>query len=372
VNTQLKSHSRELVSEAISPASLRELIDACPYPVAKVDRAWNITYSNVTATEVLFARESPIGKNYGACFPAQEHEPPSQSRYHPAMDEKTAVEFTTFLTAPLNLWMSISARPISDGIVIFFRDITLERQTFDALIKAEHLSSLGRLTAAIAHEIRNPLEAVTNLLYLAQQSREMDDLKDYLYSAERELGRASSIVSETLRFNRNSVLSLVSCDSLVREVLLLQREHLLNARIQTDTRSLRSAQVLCKEGEIRQILSNLVANAIDAMSPAGGRLVIRTRNTTRKAMQGTVITVADTGIGMSHYTLARSFDPFFTTKNDQGNGLGLWISRELAGRHGGVLKAKSSQRAGQSGSVFQLFLPTHPADPLWSPVETPI
>jgi signal transduction histidine kinase len=358
VNAQLNPVSS---NPGISAASLPELLNACPYPIATVDREWNVAYTNSAAREVLFGGDNPTGKNYWDCFPDQGRtESSSKNSYQRAMDYEAPSEFIEFYPPPRDRWMSVTIRPVSDGIAIFFRDVTSERQTADALINAESLSSLGRLASAIAHEIRNPLESVTNLLYLAQQSREIDELKGYVLWAGRELDRASLIVSQTLRFNRPTISSLVSCDALVKEILSLQRARLLSARIQTDIRYLRSVEVIGKEGEIRQILSNLIMNAIDAMSFGGGRLVIRIRRTIRKRTEGTVITVADTGVGMSNYTLARSFDPFFTTKSNQGNGLGLWISRELADRHGGTLKARSSQRAGQSGSVFQLFLPLDP------------
>jgi signal transduction histidine kinase len=204
----------------------------------------------------------------------------------------------------------------------------------------------------------NPLEAVTNLLYLAEQTDELDPVKEYVRIAEQEVERASLIVGQTLRFNRKAdQATMISCDALLKEILVLQKARLSGARIKADTGAVRAVQVCANEGEIKQILVSLITNSIDAMSPQGGRLVVRARDTNRKNRRGVVITVADSGAGMSRETLKRSFDPFFTTKKDYGNGLGLWISRELAGKHGGTLKARSTQRTGGSGSVFQLFVP---------------
>jgi signal transduction histidine kinase len=117
--------------------------------------------------------------------------------------------------------------------------------------------------------------------------------------------------------------------------------------------------VICFDGEIRQVLSNLVANAIDAIGAGGGRLAVRSRNGThwKTGRKGMVITIADTGSGMSAYTLSRIFEPFFTTKDGKGTGLGLWISREIVVRHQGVLAARSTQSSARSGTVFALFLP---------------
>ena len=115
----------------------------------------------------------------------------------------------------------------------------------------------------------------------------------------------------------------------------------------------------CFEGEIRQVLSNLVSNAIDAMQPQGGRLLLRSRPGTdwKTGRRGLVITVADTGTGIPARVLKRIFEPFYTTKGMSGTGLGLWISREIIDRHHGVLRFRSSQKEGGSGTVVTMFLP---------------
>ena len=117
--------------------------------------------------------------------------------------------------------------------------------------------------------------------------------------------------------------------------------------------------VRCFEGEIRQVLSNLVSNGLDAMAANGGRLFVRTRIATNwiAAQRGVVITVADEGTGISQVSMAKLFTPFFTTKGITGNGLGLWVSREIIDRHKGALRVRSRQANGASGTVFALFLP---------------
>jgi signal transduction histidine kinase len=344
----------------ISAVALQSLLHSCPYPVAKLDFSGMVEYVNPAAKRILFVDENPVGRYYWSLFEGRV-EPDSiwKSRHYLAIeDNRPPPEFVEFFAPPINLWMAISVRPVSDGIFLFFRDITSEKNCADALQNTERLASLGRLSSTIVHEILNPLEAVTNLLYLAEQSGELGPVKEYVQLAGQEIERASLIVAQTLRFNRKSTqTSVVSCDTLLNDVLSLQKSHLASVHVKADTHAIRNVRVRGNEGEIRQIVVNLITNSIDAMSSGGGQLVVRARHSTRRSAKGVVITVADSGSGMSNETLKRSFEPFFTTKKDNGNGLGLWISRELAHKHGGTLKGRSSQQPGRCGSVFQLFLP---------------
>ena len=137
------------------------------------------------------------------------------------------------------------------------------------------------------------------------------------------------------------------------------RADLLNAHVRVERRDRNSRPVTCFEGEILQVLSNFIGNAIDAMTPRGGRLLIRSREGTewRTGRKGIILTVADTGCGMSQQTLTRIFEPFFTTKDHKGNGIGLWISRGIVERHRGTLTVRSRQSANGSGTIFAFFLP---------------
>ena len=256
--------------------------------------------------------------------------------------------------------MQIFVRPVPDGILVIFRDVTEQRRAATALIQTEKLAAVGRLAASIAHEINNPLESVTNLLYLARRSQEMDEVQDYLDSAERELRRVSVISNQTLRFYKQSTdPMMVTCDDLLESVLSIYQGRLLNSHVRVETRGRAERPVECFEGEIRQVLNNLVGNAIDAMHPGGGRLLIRSREgvSWRTGQRGITMTVADTGSGMSPQTLLKLFDAFYTTKGIGGTGLGLWVSREIVERHHGRLRVRSSQRRGCSGTVFTMFLP---------------
>ena len=241
-----------------------------------------------------------------------------------------------------------------------FENVDVRRKAEAALIQNEKLAAVGRLAASIAHEINNPLESVTNLLYLAQSTENLTEVREFLDTAERELRRVSVISSQTLRFYRQSSNPrAITCQDLFTSVLSIYQGRLVNSNVIVEKRKRATAPVLCFDGEIRQVLNNLVGNAIDAMHPAGGRLVLRSREATdwRTGRKGLGLTVADTGGGMSPGTLRRIFDAFYTTKGIGGTGLGLWVSKEIIDRHGGVLKVRSRQQPGRSGTVFYLFMP---------------
>ena len=243
-------------------------------------------------------------------------------------------------------------------------DVTERRLAETALLQSEKLAAVGRLAASIAHEINNPLESVTNLLYLARNGKKIEEVQEYLDTAERELRRVSVISSQTLRFHRQSTNPKeVTCEDLIETVLSIHQGRIVNSHVTVERRLRATRPVACFEGEIRQVLNNFVGNAIDAMHPVGGTLFVRGRNATDwgTGRHGLSITIADTGSGMSPQTLKKIFEPFFTTKGLSGTGLGLWVSKEIIDRHEGVLRVRTSQRSPHTGTVFSLFLPFLPA-----------
>jgi PAS domain S-box-containing protein len=247
-------------------------------------------------------------------------------------------------------------KPEMEGVTL---DVTERHLSQLALLQNEKLAAVGRLAASIAHEINNPLESVTNLLYLARTSENFGDVKQYLETAERELRRVSAISNQTLRFHRQSTKPRsVTCDELFESVLSIYQGRLINSDVDISKRKRTHSPIECFDGEIRQVLNNLVGNALDAM-PHSGRLVIRSREGTNWATGdfGVVLTVADTGSGMPKAVREKIFEAFYTTKGIGGTGLGLWLSQEIVARHNGTLRVRSSQVAGHSGTVFTLFLP---------------
>ena len=240
-------------------------------------------------------------------------------------------------------------------------EVTQQKKAEQALIQSEKLAVVGRLASSIAHEINNPLESVTNLLYLAGHSDNLPDTKYFIQTAEQELRRVSVIANQTLRFHKQSSSPQeITSKQLIDSVTSLFQSRMVNAGIEIALRIRAQAPVRCFEGEIRQVLSNLVGNAIDAMhSHSGGRLLLRSRigRDWRTGRQGLVFTVADTGGGISLAAQGRIFEPFFTTKGIGGTGLGLWVSSEIINRHHGTVHLRSSTKDGCSGTVFTVFLP---------------
>ena len=239
-------------------------------------------------------------------------------------------------------------------------EITQQKKTEMALMQSEKLAVMGRLAASIAHEINNPLESLTNLLYLAARSGDPEKVQEYIHTAERELRRVSAISSQTLRFHKQaSSPRAITCKELIDSVLSLYQGRIVNSGIRIEERVRALRPLRCFEGEIRQVLSNLVSNAIDAMHPLGGRLLLRTREATNwiTGERGVTFTVADTGTGIPPSALNRIFEAFFTTKDIGGTGLGLWVSSEIVNRHRGAFRVRSTQKQGHSGTVFTMFLP---------------
>jgi PAS domain S-box-containing protein len=339
---------------------LHQVLEATTDAVVSIDRQWRMTYMNRRAREIVAPRGDVIGLNIWETFPHLIYDgSPYEKYYRRAMNEGLAGEFEAYYPDPLNIWVHVNARPSKDGIVFFFRDITLVKRTETALKESEKLATVGRLAASIAHEINNPLESVTNLLFLALNTTNRDELHKYLQIAERELTRVSAITNQTLRFYRQSTSPrTVPCEELIDSVLAIHHRRILNSRVQVDLRLRATRPLNCFEGEIRQVLNNLIGNAIDAM-PQGGRLCIRSREGTHwpRRRYGLILTVADTGSGIPTENLRKIFEPFFSTKGPAGTGLGLWVSHEIVQRHQGIVHVRSSQRSARRGTVFTLFLP---------------
>ena len=251
-------------------------------------------------------------------------------------------------------------------IAAFIADLTLQKKSEEVLRQTEKLAVAGRFAASIAHEINNPLEAITNCLYLMAQGELVPDSRAYLEMAQTELDMVSKITMQTLRFYRSSSRAQRSdVRDTIQSVLDLMDRRLKQQAIEAQRRFRETPLIVVHSGEIRQVLANLVGNAIDAL-PLGGRLILRTapaRDWTN-GTEGVRITVADDGTGMDEATRARIFDAFFSTKGITGTGLGLWISQEIVSKHGGHLRVRSRKRTEShgGGTVFAMFLPLESTD----------
>jgi PAS domain S-box-containing protein len=260
-----------------------------------------------------------------------------------------------------------SGAPIRDssgqliGIVLVFRDITERRMSEGALMRAEKLAAAGRLAASVAHEVNNPLEGLTNLIYIARRSDDFGEIRQLLSQAEDELGRIAHITRQSLGFYREtSTPAHFKPSTIVREVTEFYSSRAKRLGVSFIVNAKTDREVLGSAGELRQVLSNLLANSLDACTSGAvirvdANPAIDPRNPSRAGVR---ITIADTGLGIPPEHLENIFEPFFTTKKDTGTGLGLWVSRELVVKHGGSMRVRSRTTDPLCGTIFSIFLPS--------------
>jgi light-regulated signal transduction histidine kinase (bacteriophytochrome) len=349
----------------LSEARFRQLTHALPSPVWTSDDDGQLTYVNHKW------REQKLGER-GRWYEKVGLGPEEEARC--AQLWKTAVAAgTTFETELLfhagsedgerwNLVRSIPFLRVDDtraGWVGTCTDLTDRRDREAALRMAEKLALTGRMTSVIAHEINNPLEAITNVLYLmGQEVRGNTSALNYIEMAQYEIERISGITKQTLRWSKDSIrqAEFATAGELFDDVVRLFAAKLRNRQITVTIGRGESLRFYGVVGQIRQVMANLVSNALDAVS-AGGRVWLDA--TTGES--GLEIVVRDEGQGMSEETQRQLFRPFFSTKGDLGNGLGLYISNEIVERHGGRLTVESTLGI---GTTMRLTLPDIAAEKL--------
>lgn len=239
-------------------------------------------------------------------------------------------------------------------------DVTERRKGEEALRVAEKFATAGRMAAALSHEINNPLEAVTNIMYLMRTDAELTSrLRELAATADRELSRVAHIVRQSLSFYREDTRpTAVALHHVADEVLALYERKIQLAGVKVETRYDFRGELPAVAGEVRQVISNLLINALDAVSEKG-RIALRVAagpNWNGKGMR-VRITVADDGPGIPVELRRKIFQPFVTTKGEKGTGLGLWVSSGILHKYGGTLRVHSSTRAGKSGTCFIAYFP---------------
>ena len=259
-----------------------------------------------------------------------------------------------------------SAAPIRDdgdeliGVVLVFRDVTADRKAEEILRKTEKLAAAARLSATVAHEINNPLAAVVNLIYIAKSMPDTPPtVAQHLTQAEQELERVAHITRQALAFYReSSTPEPVEISALVDSVLRLYSNKLAAKSIRVKCKLDNCAPIRGILGELRQAVSNLVANAIDAVE-LNGTITIAGRMVSASGDETVEIVVADDGAGIAAEHIDRIFEPFFTTKKDVGTGLGLWATKTIIERHGGTIEVRLRQDGnGSRGTSFAIQLPS--------------
>jgi len=244
------------------------------------------------------------------------------------------------------------------------------RQAQEALRKSEKLAVAGRLAASIAHEINNPLESVTNLLFLMRTANPAN-YAAHLKQAEQELARVTEITKQTLHFYREPARpGPVNVVPVLESVLTLYHPRIASAGVHLQREFKTAIPILAAPGELRQVFSNLIINAVDAMRH-GGRLIVRTHSASdpaNPAIRGVRVSIADNGMGISKEILHRIFEPFVTTKGETGTGLGLWVTAEIIHKLGGRIRVRSRVSSQPNDratikTVFSIFFPACDENP---------
>ncbi|UWZ82008.1 PAS domain-containing sensor histidine kinase [Occallatibacter riparius] len=260
--------------------------------------------------------------------------------------------------------ISVTISPICDetGTVIaaskIARDISDKKRMERLLLQSEKLAATGRMAAAVAHEINNPLESLINLIFLARQNSAPDSkASKLLATAEEEMERLSHIARQTLGYYKDTGSPTnVYLHELIENLLTVYNAKMMSAGIALDTRFNDMQKITVSKGEMLQVFSNVIANAIDAMRE-GGVLKISTRSLRSASKDGIQVVIQDNGQGIEQENLPKVFEPFFTTKGNVGTGIGLWVTKELLERRGGQISIASSRAPGDSGTTVTIFIP---------------
>jgi len=267
----------------------------------------------------------------------------------------------------LTVSLTISPIPDSQGWIIrastIARDITSAKLAEQVMRNSERLVTAGRMAATLAHEINNPLEAVTNALYLLAESLPPEvSGREFLTTAQEELARVRQITTLTLGLHRadSERPQLVKVSKLIDNVLSLYGRKLRTLGAAIETRYEGEVPITAFPGELQQVFSNLILNAADALQESGDRLcihVFESRSHASLSAKGVSITISDNGCGIPADKRAHIFEPFFTTKGSNGTGIGLWVSLGIVRKYGGTMRVRSSVKRGASGTTFRVFLP---------------
>jgi signal transduction histidine kinase len=260
--------------------------------------------------------------------------------------------------------VSLGISPVRDdsgqiiGAAKILRDISARKRLEQSLLQAEKLAASGRMAATIAHEINNPLEAIVNLIYLSRGRATDPQQAAYLDAAASEVDRVSHIAKQTLGYYRDySAAAGASLSDIAAEAIRVYEPRCKAAGIRIESHLGPSPNIVLRKGEMMQVISNLIANAIYAM-PSGGTLSISVKHSPgNTSSDGVVLSIEDTGVGISAEKLPRIFDAFFTTRADIGTGIGLFVARQLVEGHGGQIHVESRTGPHSHGTRMSIFLP---------------
>lgn len=367
-----KEARRKLQDALTASQRLATIVESSDDAIISKDLNGIVSSWNSAAERIFgYTAEEMIGRSITTIIPPELHADEQRILQTIGRGERIEHFETVRVTkAGERLDVSLTISPIKDetgkilGAAKIARDITQQKKAERALRTSERLASVGRLAATIAHEINNPLAAVTNYVYLGKHRAAREDVKQFLVGAEEELKRISLLTKQTLGFYRDTQgPTAMSLDSIIDSLVSVFGYKTRNKGVEIRSEIKEAPQIFAVPGEIRQLAANLLSNSVDAVSQ-GGKIRIRvspatSRNGTPRS--GVRLTVADSGPGIPAEIQSQLFEPFFTTKKEVGTGLGLWICRNVVEKHHGSIRVKSSTAPGRSGTVFSVFLPASSA-----------
>lgn len=349
-------------------AELHAVMQSMAEGVVRTDRDGSVRYLNTAAERLLgYSLDQIEGEQFHRMVHRENRACPGSSCFIANFAEipKGTHEAQFVRKDGMPITVEYTAAPYMvaghvEGVVVTFRDIGDRKRSEEALRITEKLANTGRMAATIAHEINNPLEAITNLVYLIGVSPALDpDTRKYVDMAQAELDRVTHISKQTLGFYRQSnLLAEFSLVEVTEGVITLLERKLSTAQIEIDRRYETEAILHGYAGEMRQVISNLILNALEAVGSNGKICVhIYQAHDRRTGEPGVRFTVLDSGPGIPPSKMHSIFEPFFTTKQEKGTGLGLWVSNGIIHKHGGRMQVRSSQHPVGHGTCFSFFLP---------------
>jgi PAS domain S-box-containing protein len=340
--------------------TLAGVLDSMTDGLNIVDTDWRYTYVNEQSGVLLnMSPAAMLGKVLWDMFPAA-----AEASFGVKMREAVATGKTThtldYYPEPVNKWLECHFFPSSEGLSIYFHDVTAKLEAEEALQRSEKLVLAGKLANSIATEIKSPLEAAANLLILSLQMTLPDPVRANLIRVEQQIAQVARATTQTLRFHRHSttIPTRVDVSVLLDSALDIFAPRFTAAGINVERDYVSHPRLFCYGDEVRQVFANLLSNALEA-TPHGGNVCLRVRPS--PFFEGVRITIADSGHGVPAALRSRIFDLFVSTKEDSGAGLGLWVSEGIMRKHKGHISMRSRTASpdgdGPSGTVFAIQLP---------------